>query len=269
MKRFALLIIPILFNIYCLKAQADTGIEFNYVQQPNSTTSNFPPVNSANQYTSNVLRRVPLSSLLGNSPIPFEASIPPSGANISLIGSEWIIKKLWLASPGFSLDFDGCLSGGAPQSGNQAEKAGCSVSAAQVIHITPDERAVNKNSMLTLIISSGEGNSEKRKLLLVRLLKGQSENYVAYNYEIYDNYNSANNLSRKLSPIEFIKEWRLYNSGLERALSNKLLEKNGVLHSKIQDFLAYFKQGADVANAASQAGMDLQIINKIRQLGLN
>ena len=206
---------------------------------------------------------------MGNSPTPFEVVVPPSGVNISLIGSEWSIKKLWLDSPGFSLDFDGCLSANSTSDSRSSNK--CESSAAQVLHIVPDEDDNSPFSMLTIIVSSSPNNNpnEKRKLLIIRLTKGQNSNYVAYNYEIYDNYNFLGITNKKLNIIEQIKELRVYSRGVQAAIDKQFLVNNGSLHKKLKAFLVFVQQGDSIDSAASKTDIDLQVIEKIHQLGFN
>ncbi len=242
-------------------------IEFNFVSTPKNE-SNFTAVTPITSY-SNVLKKVQLSDLLGNSPTPFEVVVPPSGVNISLIGSEWSIKKLWLDSPGFSLDFDGCLSANSTSDSRSSNK--CESSAAQVLHIVPDEDDNSPFSMLTIIVSSSPNNNpnEKRKLLIIRLKKGQNSNYVAYNYEIYDNYNILGITNKKLNIIEQIKELRVYSRGVKAAIDKQFLVNNGSLHKKLKAFLVFVQQGDSIDSAASKTDIDLQVIEKIHQLGFN
>jgi hypothetical protein len=243
-------------------------VEFNFVNTPKNENM-FAPVTPITSY-SNVLNRVSLNDLLGNSTTPFEIIVPPSGVNISLIGSDWQIKKLWLDSPLFSLDFDGCLTTNSNKQSQGGES--CKSSAAQVIHIVPEEDSNLPYSMLTIIVSSDNQN-EKRKLLIIRLKKGQTSDYTAYNYEIYDNYNSQGSfnssalVSQKLNIIESIKQTRTYSRGIQVALDKKFIMENGFLHRKLKDFLTNLRQGETIEISASKAGIDLQIIEKISQLG--
>jgi hypothetical protein len=253
-------------------AQVLKQIEFNTVNTSRNENM-FTPVTPTTSY-SNVLKKVSINDLLGNSNAPFEVIVPPSGVNISLIGTDWFIKKLWLDSPSrFSLDFDGCLSNSSssntPRQSQGAET--CKSSAAQVIHIVPEEDSKLSYSMLTMIVSSSSDNqNEKRKLLVVRLKKGDSD-FTAYNYEIYDNstssFNSSALISKKLNIIESIKQTRAYSRGIEAALKKNFLTENGFLHQKLQDFLINLQKGETIENSASKAGIDLQVIEKIRELG--
>jgi hypothetical protein len=259
--------------IPCSNAQVvnNRELEFNIVNTSMNQTM-FAPATPITSY-SNVLKRVPLNDLLGNSTTPFEVIVPPSGVNISLIGSDWIIKKLWLDSPGFSLDFDGCLSkSGSSNVSKQSQDAGnCKSSEAQVIHIVPEENSNSSYSMLTLIVSSSsDSHTEKRKLLIIRLKQGQNSDYTAYNYEIYDNYGasiSSTLISKKLNIIESIRQNRIYSHGIQVALNKKFISENGVLHQKLKGFLVNLREGETIENSANKAGVDLQIIQKIYQLG--
>jgi hypothetical protein len=242
-------------------------IELNFVNTRKNETS-FTLTTPTTSY-SNVLKKVQFSDLLGNSPTPFEVVVPPSGVNISLIGTEWSVKKLWLDSPGFSLDFDGCLSGNSSLDSRSSNK--CEFSAAQVLHIVPDEDSNSPFSMLTIIVSSSIDNNqnEKRKLLIIRLTKGQSSDYVAYNYEISDNYNLESITTKRLNIIEQIKEFRVYSRGVQAAIDKQFIVKNGSLHQKLKAFLVFLQQGNSIDSAASKTDIDLQVIEKIHELGLN
>jgi hypothetical protein len=258
------------FIPYSLAQTPNNGakeIEFNFINTPKNDTS-FTAATPISSYSS-VLKKVQFSDLLGNSATPFEVVVPPTGVNVSLIGSQWSVKKLWLDSPGFTLDFDGCLSANSTSDSRSNNK--CEFSAAQVLHIVPDENDNSPFSMLTMIVSSSSDNNhnEKRKLLIIRLTKGQSSNYVAYNYEIYDNYNLTSITNKKLNIIEQIKEYRVYSRGVQAALDKQFLAKNASLHQKLKVFLIFLRQGDSIDSAASKTDIDLQVIEKIRQLGIN
>ncbi|MGB5594974.1 MAG: helix-turn-helix transcriptional regulator [Crocosphaera sp.] len=183
-----------------------------------------------------------------------------SGISINFASSGERIQKVWLDNPSFvTLDSDGCLAG-LPSSGN------CQDSNASIIYL----RRINDLSIpglpkthqsLLTIITETQG---EKNVYLFRIVKANSPSKLIF--EVVPNRPRNGNQTIPSTEPTVITTARIIN-GFKRAITNKLLEKEGNLSQQINEFIGYLESGLSKAEAAQKVGVSQAVINKLEALG--
>lgn len=189
-----------------------------------------------------------------------------AGANLSLIPTGEIIKKVWLDDPSqITLDFDGpmCMPVGA------LGGSSCEDSAATVIHlrrIHPLKFPNLPRTKSTLLSVISQTSSGERKLYQFRVAYGSGAPQY-HTVSIYPDVQTLPAIERntllqvQLQDIE---------RGLQVAKSRNLLgasQGNQRLLIRVQNFLDLVSSGTTLQSAANQAGVSTALVSKLASLG--
>lgn len=190
-----------------------------------------------------------------------------AGANLNLIPTGEIIKKVWLDDPSqIGLDSDEPLCVLAAGSDDDS----CTNSAATVLHlkrIHPIKFPNLPRTDSTLLSVVTENKQGDRALYQFRIAYGKG-NPEYHTVTIYpDVASSASASSAKQNNLE-----RLQNieQGLKVAKSKRLLGKsqgNQNLELRVKRFLFLVRGGTKVSVAMKKAGVSPQLISKLEELG--
>ena len=185
-----------------------------------------------------------------------------AGYGINLSFPKEIIHKVWLDNPGIaSLDSNGCLSG----LGRSCQKEGATVLHLRSIKpIKIPGLIPTTHSLLTVITSSQE---QEHNIYTFKINTKSISNSNIRTIEVLpDNQLNPNRLR---SILVAQKDYRIIHSGLITALNQKLIEKQSPLWKRIFNFSTKLRQGEPIEKAANSAGISMQLVKKLQELGNN
>lgn len=222
--------------------------------------------------------RVPVSSARGEMDAPVSIGlVPGQGVNISVIPTGEIIKRVWLDNPSFAtVDVDGCLEG--------LSHRNCDRPGARVVHLRRIE-PINfpglpeaEDSLLTLVTQSANGDSN---VYVFRLYPSQSNSHPVVKIELdspspesMENV-PVSDLGLNGSPSSYLPvaatfekfDLQQFQLGVTRALNRQLLEVDGTLAQRLDDFVVRVETGQVPANAARAVGISEELIERLLELG--
>ncbi|HEY9690640.1 MAG TPA: hypothetical protein V6D15_00370 [Oculatellaceae cyanobacterium] len=219
------------------------------------------------------VRQLSVSEAIGGQGQPPLIELAPGmGVNLSFVATGETIKKVWLDNPSFvTLDVDGCLAG----LGTRQEARNCS--GAFVLHI----RRINplqfrnlpkaNSSLLTVITSANRVylfkiiKVAKPRYYTVEIIprKQNIRSYVSHQYF----GNQPNRKSQLSAPIT--SSLVILNCGLQVAIKNQFLKTSQALYRNIQKFLSLTASGTSVEIAAKQAGISMNLVKRLHELGMS
>ena len=185
-----------------------------------------------------------------------------AGYGVNLSFPKEIIHKVWLDNPGIaSLDSNGCLSG----LGRSCQKEGATVLHLRSIKpIKIPGLIPTTNSLLTVITSSQE---QEHNIYTFKInTKSSNKSNVRTIEVVPDNQLNPNKLR---SILVAQKDYRTIHSGLIAALNQKLIEKRSPLWERIFNFSNKLRQGEAIEKAANSAGISMQLVKRLQELGNN
>ncbi|NEN94161.1 MAG: hypothetical protein F6K50_00900 [Moorea sp. SIO3I7] len=189
------------------------------------------------------------SSVPQNNPYPV-ALAPGYGVNISFISTGEVIEKLWIDNPSFvAVDVDGCLD-------NLVAKKNCEYNQATVIHLRRIEELdipgipKTNSTLLTVVTRSVEG----RQIYLFNVTPADRPSEVVIEF------------NKPTPSVDFIVVDAI-ERGIFRATLQGLLVKGSELHRKLDNFVVFLKDGQTISNAATQAGISLELADKLQKMG--
>ncbi|MCT7962965.1 hypothetical protein NG791_20030 [Laspinema sp. D1] len=225
--------------------------------------------------------RVPASSARGEMDAPVSIGlIPGQGVNISVIPTGEVIKRVWLDNPSFAtVDVDGCLEGLNNQS--------CDRPGARVVHLRQIEPIdfpglpSAQDSLLTLVTQTPEGSAN---VYVFRLYPSQTHSHPVVKIELDssspESPESIEDLpiadgaldgspSSRLQLASSFEHFDLsqFQLGVNRALNQQLLDPQGALAQRLNDFINRVETGQIPSNAARAVGLSDALINRILQFG--
>jgi hypothetical protein len=189
-----------------------------------------------------------------------------AGANLNLIPTGEIIKKVWLDDPSqITLDFDGpmCMLVG------NLGGSSCEDSAATVIHLRRIQRLKfpnlprTKSTLLSVITRTSSG---ERKLYQFRVAYGSG----VPQYHTVSIYPDSQALPAIERDILLQVQLQDIKRGVQVAKSRNLLGRsqgNQRLEVRVQNFLALVSNGTTLQSAASQADVSMALVSKLAELG--
>jgi hypothetical protein len=189
-----------------------------------------------------------------------------AGANLSLIPTGEIIKKVWLDDPSqITLDFDGPMCMLAGESGESS----CEDSAATVIHLRRIHQLKFPNlprTASTLLSVISQTSSGERKLYQFRVAYGSG----VPQYHTVSIYPDSQALPAVERDTLLQVQLQDIKRGLQVAKSRNLLGRsqgNQRLELRVQNFLALVSNGTTQRSAALQAGVSMALVSKLAELG--
>lgn len=225
--------------------------------------TDFQPVLAGEQsrysQTPQGLRRISQDVATGRSgsEIPLIELSPGYGVNISFIPSGEIVEKVWLDNPAIaSLDVDGCLSG----LGRECKSPGATVLHLRRINPLEIPQLPKMNSSLLTVVA--KGNSGRRVYLFRVATANTRPKY--HTIEVTPNIQEEPGI-RELLPQYLNIE--LISRGLEIAQQKRLILPKSPLWQRIENFFASVNSGESVSSAARKAGISLQLVNRLIELG--
>ncbi|MBW4512181.1 MAG: hypothetical protein KME64_37665 [Scytonematopsis contorta HA4267-MV1] len=208
-----------------------------------------------------IIRRVPASQLNGeNAQLKTVKVWNGHGVSISFYRTGETIKKIWLDDPSrFVLDVDGCLEGlGKCEKGK---------SGAGLIHLRKINRvnipglpSATNGAHLTVITESGSN----RKSYHFRIVpgKGQPE------YSQIEIIGDASRRDKKpKGDYTAQSDSKYIRKGMQIALRNKWANSNSELWGKLNQIVELRAQGEELTAAANKAGVSMQVVEKLMELG--
>lgn len=201
----------------------------------------------------------------GGEPVLVELS-PGYGVNLSFIPTGDTVEKVWFDNPAIAtLDVDGCLSGlGGGGSSNQ--QAQCQYQGATVLHL----RRINPlnfpnlpktNSTLLTAITRGRTG---RHVYLFRVALGSSSPKY-HTVEVVPAVTAT--ATKYRSVVEAVTDWQLMSRGLAVAQQKHWVRRSQPLYGRIQNFLLKVKGGEQIESAAAAAGISLNLVKRLEELG--
>ncbi|BAY67052.1 hypothetical protein NIES22_71960 (plasmid) [Calothrix brevissima NIES-22] len=205
------------------------------------------------------LRRISQDTATGQSgsEIPLIELSSGYGVNISFIPSGEIVEKVWLDNPAIaSLDVDGCLSG----LGRECNSPGATVLHLRRINPIDMPQLPKMNSSLLTVVA--KGNSGRRVYLFRVATTNTKPKY--HTIEVTPHTQEEPEI-RELIPQ--YQNLQAINRGLEIAQKQRLISPESRLWQRIKNFLTNVKSGESISNAARKAGITLQLVNRLIELG--
>ncbi len=228
--------------------------------------------------------RVPVSSARGEVDEPVSIGlVPGQGVNISVIPTGEIIKRVWLDNPSFAtVDVDGCLEG--------LNNRSCDRPGARVVHLRKIEwidfpgLPPAEDSLLTLVTQTAEGSAN---VYVFRLYPSQTQSShpvvkieldspfpesseSIQNLPIFEsrlNRSPSPNL-QSAGPIENF-DLQQFQRGVTTAFHRQLLDIDGALAHRLNDFINRVEMGQVPANAARAVGISEALVNRLLQFGVS
>jgi hypothetical protein len=225
------------------------------------TTSLLPVIASETPRSSQTpqgLRRISQDTATGHSgsEIPLIELSPGYGVNISFIPSGEIVEKIWLDNPAIaSLDVDGCLSG----LGGECDSPGATVLHLRRISPIDMLQLPKMNSSLLTVVA--KGNSGRRVYLFQVAMGSQRPKY--HTIEVTPDIQEPEN--RELLPQ--YPNLQVISRGLKIAQQQRLISPESRLWKRIKNFFTSVRSGESISSAAHQAGISLQLVNRLTELG--
>ena len=185
-----------------------------------------------------------------------------SGVSISFYEVKEMVKRVWIDDPSQVLiDTDGCLKG---------IDQNCENSSAGLLHL----RRIKKLSvpglpqtsatLLTVITQTASGS---RKVYHFQVTPSNSRPEYSQVSIISDEPSSLFTRPRLSPLVQTINTTKQIRAGMRVAISNGLLNQSDELHNRIEQFLTHFQAGEQMPIAADQAGVSLNLVNKLIELG--
>jgi hypothetical protein len=184
-----------------------------------------------------------------------------SGVSISFYEVKEMVKRVWIDDPSQVLiDTDGCLEG---------IDQNCQNSSAALLHLRRIKKLPvpglpqTSATLLTVITQTASGS---RKVYHFQVTPSNSRPEYSQVSIISD---QPSRVTRPLlSPlVQTINTTKQIRAGMRVAISNGLLSSSDELHNRIEQFLTHFQAGEQMPIAALQAGVSLNLVNKLIELG--
>ena len=237
---------------------------------------------SSTEASASGILRVPASSARGELDEPVSIGlVPGQGVNISVIPTGEIIKRVWLDNPSFAtVDVDGCLEG--------LNNRSCDRPGARVVHLRRIEwidfpgLPPAKDSLLTLVTQTPAGSSNVYVFRLYPSQQTHSHPVVKIELDspsqnspefIGNLSSSGSEMNRSPSPyLQWVGpvehfDLQQFERGVTIALNRQLLNRNGALLQRLNDFINRVEMGQTPANAARAVGISESLINRLLQFG--
>lgn len=185
-----------------------------------------------------------------------------SGVSISFYEVKEMVKRVWIDDPSQVLiDTDGCLEG---------IDQNCQNSSAGLLHLRRIKKVTvpglpqTSATMLTVITETASGD---RKVYHFQVTPSNSRPEYSQVSIISDKPSSR--VTRPLlSPlVQTINTTKQIRAGMRVAISNGSLNQSDELHNRIEQFLTHFQDGEQMPIAADKAGVSLNLVNKLIELG--
>ena len=185
-----------------------------------------------------------------------------SGVSISFYEVNEMVKRVWIDDPSQVLiDTDGCLEG---------IDQNCQNSSAGLLHLRRIKKLPvpglpqTSATLLTVITQTASGN---RKVYHFQVTPSNSRPEYSQVSIISDRPSSL--VTRPLlSPlVQTINTTKQIRAGIRVAISNGSLSSSDELHNRIEQFLIHFQAGEQMPTAADKAGVSLNLVNKLIELG--
>ena len=186
---------------------------------------------------------------------------PGYGINLSFPGEK--IYKIWFDNPGIaSLDSNGCLSG-LGRVCPEGEKP------ADILHLRSIKPIdipglIKTNSSLLTVISENPNKGHNIYLFQI-VAQSKSGNNNISTIEIVPDTETTPTKMRSL--IASQKDFNTIHKGLIKAFNQNLIKKDSPLWQRIINFSTQVRQGKDIKQAAQNAGISMQLVNKLEELG--
>ncbi|MGK7878132.1 MAG: hypothetical protein AB4426_33945 [Xenococcaceae cyanobacterium] len=183
------------------------------------------------------------------------------GTNISFIPTGETIVRMWIDNPSVAtVDTDGALCEG--------RSANCTPSGATVIHlrrihnITFDTLPASSDggTLLTVITSGGGG----RKLYTFRLIPAHGT--PQYHTVAVQTGTDLRSPITAL-PVRGTGSLEDVERGLQVAVRGDFMAEGGDLWERVQNFLSLARSGLNTIEAARQAGISTNLVNKLSEWG--
>ncbi len=185
-----------------------------------------------------------------------------SGVSISFYEVKEMVKRVWIDDPSQVLiDTDGCLEG---------IDQNCQNSSAGLLHLRRIKKVTvpglpqTSATLLTVITQTASG---ERKVYHFQVTPSNSRPEYSQVSIISDKPSSR--VTRPLlSPlVQTTRITKQIRAGMSVAISNGLLSSSDELHNRIEQFLTHFQAGEQMPTAAETAGVSLNLVNKLIELG--
>ncbi|MDZ4878153.1 MAG: hypothetical protein CLLPBCKN_007588 [Chroococcidiopsis cubana SAG 39.79] len=189
---------------------------------------------------------------------------PGHGVSISFFETGEVIRRAWLdrsKKSKFIIDVDGCLSG----LGRDCENPGAGlihISAIDGVTIPGLPNAPYGEHLTVITESNGQKKSYHFRLVAGTGVPEYSEILIENDLE------PTLEESSKPRPNPYAAadaQW--VTRGMQVALSNKWIDAQGSLWQRLTHLVGELQSGADANAAAAKAGVSMQLVEKLMQLG--
>lgn len=218
----------------------------------------FPSVSNAS-----IVRTVKASQVAGENATGKTIEVwAGHGVSISFYSSGEVIQKIWFDDPSqFIVDVDGCLEG-MPNCSTENVGAG-------LIHIRrinqvniPGLPKASYGSHLTVITVSNTG----KKVYHFTVVPGRGRPEYSQ-IEISSESATSNRTVQRTPDYTALSDSKFIARGMKIAQDNQWLATNGQLWQRLNRVVTERSQGTDLTLAASNAGVSMQVIEKLMQMG--
>ncbi|BDA76044.1 hypothetical protein CAL7716_102100 (plasmid) [Calothrix sp. PCC 7716] len=186
------------------------------------------------------------------------------GVSISFYSSGEIIQKIWFDDPSqFIVDVDGCLEGMNNCSGENVGAGLIHIRRINQVNI-PGLPKASYGSHLTVITVSSTGD---KKVYHFNVVPGNGRPEYSQFEIISSTSATPNRAAQQTADYTALSDSRFISKGMKIALTNQWLAANGQLWQRLNQVVTARAQGIDLTLAASNAGVSMQLIEKLMQMG--
>lgn len=184
------------------------------------------------------------------------------GVSISFYKTGEIIKKIWLDDPSnILMDFDGCL-----------EKCSGGIGAG-LIHLRridkifiPGLPPAENGSHLTVVT---ESNAGAKKIYHFRVIPGSGKPKYSEIEIVSDGVKTEASSVQSKASFKAIADGKFITEGMQVALQNKWITPDGELWQRLSKAASLRSQGEDINAVVQEAGVSIELIEKLINLGRN
>jgi hypothetical protein len=188
---------------------------------------------------------------------------PGHGVSISFFETGEVIRRAWLdrsKKSRFIIDVDGCLSG----LGRDCENPGAGlihISAIDGVTIPGLPSALYGEHLTVITESNGQKKSYHFRLVPGTGAPEYSEISIENDLEPLPDESKPRPNAYAAADAQWVTR------GMQVALSNQWIDAQGALWQRLTHLVGELQSGADVNAAAANAGVSMQLVEKLMQLG--
>ena len=181
-----------------------------------------------------------------------------SGTNIDFTRTGETIQRTWLDDPSLlTIDFDGSLC--SRNAGNDCGDGVSIIHLRRVVGIRFPNLPAAASTLLTVVTQSHQG----KKIYLFNV--GYGSGIPGYaTVAITPNFQLSNGVVMR---GDRVADWQAIETGLQRAITQRLILADSPVVLRVQDFLARVRSGTPMSQAMQDAKVTLPLISRLAAMG--